>query len=564
MPYRKPTVSIIVPVYNVQEYIARCLKSLIFQSYSDIEIIVVNDGSTDDSEEIILVFKKLFPNKIIYVRKDNGGPSSARKKGLSVASADWVTFVDSDDWLHPCAIEWMLKKQKEDNSDCVYCTFGFSYMDRRDAIPTGIVSPATKENILKYGNNTFWGKLWNRLFLIENAHFYDIWHEDVAEVGALLSKIDKISYLPEPIYFYYQDNESSITHGREYNERRLELLDAVDLCITNFSNDYSDELKIKLYHMLIRNNNYFELYDKNVAYTKKAFYNYNLSDIEEFIPDNIRDQMHLVLSLPETIIPENIYLNAFNEMEKYGEYVSESFLKIGQMIYLDDETCQDFIDNNYVFLKESERFDELAQYCAIKEIIEKGGIYLSSRFEIINSFDKLKYYPAFFSFESNHSISADLFGGCKGSQLFIFILNQITTDALKIFTVQNIIEQSLIINEGLHLNGTSVTTRNGTHIFSSEWLYAGYAYKMGHVKLRKFNEKSDSFDLFLENKFKKFDDITKEKNQLIKENEMLNNELKHLKNTKSWKITEPLRKGGQTINIIKHIFARRGRATSLE
>ena len=93
-----PKVSVIVPVYNVEKYITRCLTSLINQTLDDLEIILVNDGSQDNSEQIIRQFKKEHSN-IIYVTKENGGLSSARNFGLIYATGEYVAFLDSDDYV---------------------------------------------------------------------------------------------------------------------------------------------------------------------------------------------------------------------------------------------------------------------------------------------------------------------------------------------------------------------------------------------------------------------------------------------------------------------------------
>ena len=123
----KPAVSIIVAVYNTQKYLRRCLNSLVFQTFQNIEVIVVNDGSTDDSQKIIDSYVEKFPQIMVAVKKENGGLSSARKAGIEKAKGEWVMFVDSDDWVHPCAIELMLRKQAENDGQMVYAPYANVY-----------------------------------------------------------------------------------------------------------------------------------------------------------------------------------------------------------------------------------------------------------------------------------------------------------------------------------------------------------------------------------------------------------------------------------------------------
>ena len=94
-----PKVSVIVPIYNVEKYLKKCLDSLVNQTLDDIEIILVNDGSKDNSKQIAEKFANDYPNKIIYLEKENGGLSSARNYGLKHAKGDYISFVDSDDYV---------------------------------------------------------------------------------------------------------------------------------------------------------------------------------------------------------------------------------------------------------------------------------------------------------------------------------------------------------------------------------------------------------------------------------------------------------------------------------
>ena len=109
-------VSIIIPVYNVEKYLDKCLKSVLNQTYKNIEIIVINDGSTDNSLKIC---KKYKDKRIVLIDKENGGVSSARNKGLELASGKYITFVDSDDWLELDAIENMVSFIEKENVDFV-------------------------------------------------------------------------------------------------------------------------------------------------------------------------------------------------------------------------------------------------------------------------------------------------------------------------------------------------------------------------------------------------------------------------------------------------------------
>ena len=119
-------VSVIVPVYNVDKYIRRCIASLVKQTLQGIEIIIVDDGSTDNSETIIKEYMK-YNEQIKYFRKENGGLSDARNYGLKFASGEYVAFLDSDDYVEADMYEKMYKKALKEDSDMVECNFYWTY-----------------------------------------------------------------------------------------------------------------------------------------------------------------------------------------------------------------------------------------------------------------------------------------------------------------------------------------------------------------------------------------------------------------------------------------------------
>ena len=114
-------VSIIVPVYNVEKYLDKCLKSLVNQTLKDIEIIVVNDGTKDNSQKIVDKYVKKYPKLVKSYIKENGGLSSARNYGLKYVNGEFISFIDSDDWVRKDMFEKMYQKAKKEDLDIVIC-----------------------------------------------------------------------------------------------------------------------------------------------------------------------------------------------------------------------------------------------------------------------------------------------------------------------------------------------------------------------------------------------------------------------------------------------------------
>ena len=113
-------ISIIVPIYNVDKYLEECIESLRNQTYKNLEIILINDGSTDNSEQIFRHEAKQ-DNRIVFINKKNGGSASAKNEGLKIAKGDYIAFVDSDDFIELDMIEYMVNTIKKYNADIVQC-----------------------------------------------------------------------------------------------------------------------------------------------------------------------------------------------------------------------------------------------------------------------------------------------------------------------------------------------------------------------------------------------------------------------------------------------------------
>lgn len=126
MEKKIPKLSVIVPIYNVEKYIERCINSILNQTFKDFELILINDGSTDKSGEICEKYRHL-DKRIIVINKKNNGVSSARNSGMELAKGEYIQFIDSDDWIEDNLFDIIIKKLENDNSDILF--FGFKYDD---------------------------------------------------------------------------------------------------------------------------------------------------------------------------------------------------------------------------------------------------------------------------------------------------------------------------------------------------------------------------------------------------------------------------------------------------
>lgn len=205
-----PLVSVIIPVYNVSRYLLECMESVTNQTYQNLEIIAVNDGSTDDS---LAILNQIHDSRLQVLSKPNGGLSSARNFGLDRASGDFIFFVDSDDVLHSRIVELLMEAHLSSHSDIVIAGFqGFSEGDRLDLDSVGTASPVTysqDEAISRlYLSNTMstmttaWAKLYRRELFQDIRYPEGKIHEDVAVILDLILLSNSVTEIALPLLFY--------------------------------------------------------------------------------------------------------------------------------------------------------------------------------------------------------------------------------------------------------------------------------------------------------------------------------------------------------------------------
>ena len=210
-------VSVIVPVYKVEQYLDRCLKSLVDQSYSNIEIILVDDGSPDKCYQICEKWAQR-DNRIKVIHKANGGLSDARNKGLELAKGEYVCFVDSDDYVAKKYIEILYNLMRNNHTDmsAVSLKEVFSMeqeIDENEAYEKITTVFEGKEAIKQlFFNDTFANYAWNKMYkreLFENIRFpVGRKMEDLGTTYKLLLNAKRIAYSTQVLYYYYQREDS--------------------------------------------------------------------------------------------------------------------------------------------------------------------------------------------------------------------------------------------------------------------------------------------------------------------------------------------------------------------
>ena len=246
------SVSVIVPFYNVEGYIGRCLDTLVKQTLGDIEIILVNDGSKDRSKIVVDKYLKEYPEKIVYLEKENGGLSDARNYAIPYAKGEYIAFLDSDDYVEYTMYKDMYELAKKEDSDMVECDFYWEYpYKNKTKEDKGLIYNGKKEMIEKV-RVVAWNKLIKKDILEKSKIIFPkgYRYEDVEFTYKLVPYLNKVSFLKKPCVHYIQ-REGSISNNQ--NERNKEIFDVLGHVIDFYKeNDLYEEYKDELEYIYIR------------------------------------------------------------------------------------------------------------------------------------------------------------------------------------------------------------------------------------------------------------------------------------------------------------------------
>lgn len=219
---QKELISVIVAIYNIEGYVEKSVKSILEQSYRNLEIILVDDGSTDESGRICDKLAKL-DGRIRVIHKPNGGPADARNAGIAIAKGNFIGFVDGDDWIDTDMYEKMLGAMLEQHADMAICRYRRVYKDHtEDASLDRAVLFEEREALQVYVEereeydiqNAAWNKLYRKEILQNLSFPTGKWYEDIMFATVALSNAERCVYLDTAYYNYIIDREGSIMNTR--------------------------------------------------------------------------------------------------------------------------------------------------------------------------------------------------------------------------------------------------------------------------------------------------------------------------------------------------------------
>ena len=326
-------VSLIIPVYNVEHYIEKCLCSALGQTLDNIEIIVVNDGATDESMKIVDIFENKYPN-IRIINKKNGGLSSARNSGLEFAKGKYIAFLDSDDYIEETMLEQMYTSAENRELDIVGCNLtkvdeqGNNLGQEKNMVDYNHIydrAEATSEYLLNNIPAYAWNKLYRRSLFQDNNITYPVGklYEDIGTTFQLISVAERIGFIEEALYLYVQ-RDGAITKVPSFKAGK-DIISTIDgiknsLVVRELNYKYEEVYQCFLLKYLFLAS---VLFYKRYAITRKiekhslfseANYNSQLTSYEEL--ESFRELASIKISeINSKLILRSKYLNAADKLK---------------------------------------------------------------------------------------------------------------------------------------------------------------------------------------------------------------------------------------------------------
>ena len=305
----KPLISIIVPVYNLEKLICKCVESLLAQTYKNIEIILVNDGSKDTSPAICDKYAAA-DNRVKVIHKANAGVSEARNSGLDAMNGEYVTFIDGDDFVTEDLIECLYKVTADNNADistCAHFRLEFDgtikYVNPMDT--------ETEATIINNGENAvadmFYGKScsassWGKLYkkeIFSELRFPDyVMGEDTYVAYHAFRKATTVAHTNRPLYYYVQ-HTASVTNNKANYYKFYDYIRLYDHIISCETNNKNEKYMLSVYNRLIENN--FWVYMKlrncpNMFIQEKKHIEDNIKKYRKYVINNPLSEMRVRLA----------------------------------------------------------------------------------------------------------------------------------------------------------------------------------------------------------------------------------------------------------------------------
>lgn len=477
---KRPKVSVIIPAYNEEKYLRRCLDTVVNQTLQEIEIILIDDGSTDSTPKICDEYKNKFPSKVVVIHKTNEGQGMARNVGLDVAHGEYIGFADADDWIETDMFSRMYEKAIKNDSDMVVCDVRKIFVqDDYEAVEKSLPKSTNKIDIgyyIKDGLNPAYA--WNKLFKREiwnKYRFKKMVYEDLDIILTIDGNCNSISYIQEPFYSYYKRAGSTTT---SYNKiQLLDIMTAYRDASYNANSKYKDETIFCVAKRILKN-----LATPGMIVYKADFIELINELSKDFIENKyIKEDPNIRViydyfnnkTLPKSVFYSNFGGNKNNYNINESKKNWSKFTRDISFIELNQKNCD--IDNAPKIIRSeylNGNYDFVEDYFKLYSLYKNGGIAIDGDFKFSSPLGKLRAEYAFFYFDSNLKISSRIFGAQKGCDIIKKLLMSYgdSENYLQNGRLLSLSErlENVLREEGLVLNNLTQRLKNNIVIFKSE------------------------------------------------------------------------------------------------
>ena len=427
-------VSILVPVYNVEEFLDRCVESLLDQTLEDIEIVLVDDGSTDGSGKICDKYAKSYPGKIKVIHQKNKGLCETRRTGMKNCSGDYIGFVDSDDFCDKTMFEKLYTTAIEEKADVAICSLvkcGYGMMQEVKGLNSNNVTPA--EFLKTFSPGFMCNKLYKKeLIPLMTTTHNGVQAEDIMINLPLMCKIKNLAYVNEPLYYYFQrKTASSNSDSFIKNYSIIDYLSTLEF-ILNSTESFDKKSKNNVYNYIL------QCLSWGFGNAKRKCYTADYIDfLQKIYPrymglSCLTKRMDFVKYLAVSTIPKTIYTFKSKTKSEIQDACNKSI-----EFYTSDYSHKEItfnksdIDDSPECVKKANKngnIDFVRDYFKVKTIYENGGIFIGENIKLNLPLGEMRAKPCFFGFKNNTELNVSIFGAVAGSEVMKSILESYEKD----------------------------------------------------------------------------------------------------------------------------------------
>ena len=426
-------VSVIVPVYNVEKYLSRCIDSILNQTYKNLEIILIDDGSIDESLSICREYEQHNDNIMVF-HQENMGLTAVRRKGLSLAKGEYTIFVDSDDYILENTCEEMYTYCKENNLKLLIADY-FLIKDNACKIIKGFLG--NEFSIKNFYESISPGYVWNKMY--HNSLFERMkvninvnQAEDICMMLPLLStlKDNEVGYVSKPFYFYsVRDDSNSNSKLFAQNGSIEEYLHAISYILKNHNIQYRNYIVYYCVQCM-----YWGITNPDKIEFKADYIDFLQKELSSYIIGNplLIKFSKLGNDLVESIIPANIYF--VNYSDDINTTLDEKFINKFKNYRIQIININNNVINEYpACVKKAIKngnINFVKDFLAVKEIYLNGGIFVSSNMKVIKSFGEVRVNRAFVGYRNDDEIGMDIWGSIKNDTFITKLYDSYFEDSI--------------------------------------------------------------------------------------------------------------------------------------